>query len=436
MITNERQYKVTRLQLSNMRKALKEFNVAEVTKRLGSQILAESELKALKSQEEELRDQLKEYELLKSGKIKEFKATSLQELPGILVRARIALGLTQRELAERVGLKEQQIQRYESEGYASASLRRMQKVASSLQLNITEIAELSDMDKPNEVTTLDNKQRSDELEWSKFPVAEMYKRHWFDDFEGSLDAALAAANTLIPDFVNRATGRSLIALHRKRVRTGSQIDEYALLAWECRVLLLAAKEGVGSTFDVGAIDNRWITALARISEKPDAPLYAKEHLKRAGIVLVVEPHLPSTHLDGAALWSKGGPVIGLTLRYDRVDNFWFVLFHELFHVIKHINRSKINGVFDDLESQSTDTIEIEADTLSSEALIPENDWSSSLARYVRSPESVIDFAKSMHISPAIVAGRIRHEANNYVILKDLVGQGEVRKYFPGASFGS
>ena len=70
-----------------------------------------------------------------------------------------------------------------------------------------------------------------------------------------------------------------------------------------------------------------------------------EYLAHSGIPLVVEPHLPQTYLDGAAfLLPAGRPVIGLTLRYDRLDNFWFVLFHELAHVVKHLRKDRLEAI--------------------------------------------------------------------------------------------
>lgn len=430
MITNERQYRITKRQLSKLKKALSEFNILEVTERLDSKILAVSEMNALKSEEVILKNQLKEYELLRSGEITQLKASNLGELPSILIRARIAQGLTQRELAELIGLKEQQIQRYESDEYATASLRRLQNIAIALKLNITEIAELNIENRSNDAIT------TQELEWSRFPIREMYKRQWFEGFDGSLDAALEEANNLVLDYLSRVIVKPAIALHRKRVRTGSLLDEYALLAWECRILSLASKVNIRGSYKASTIDDQWISGLSLISEKPDGPLHAKEYLEKAGIALVVEPHLTGTHLDGAALLSSRGPVIGLTLRYDRLDNFWFVLFHELFHVIKHLRRRRLVRIFDDLDSESTDKLEHEADSLAREALISQNIWDRALARYVRSSESVIEKAKELHISPAIVAGRIRYEANNYIILNDLTGQGEVRKHFPEAGFGN
>ncbi len=70
----------------------------------------------------------------------------------------------------------------------------------------------------------------------------------------------------------------------------------------------------------------------------------------------------------------------------------------------------------------------------SEILVPGDKWNVALARFVRSGDSIRDFANELGIHPAIVAGKIRREANNYTILLDMVGQGEVRKLFPDVYF--
>ena len=78
--------------------------------------------------------------------------------------------------------------------------------------------------------------------------------------------------------------------------------------------------------------------VAQLSVYEDGPRRAQERLAAHGIALVIERHLPRTHLDGAALCLLDGrPVIGLTLRYDRIDNFWFSLMHELAHVSLHLD---------------------------------------------------------------------------------------------------
>ncbi len=430
MIANERQYRITKQQLARLKRVVRTFNLKEVSERVGSEILAAAELNALKSETSVLTDQIREYELLRSGQITQLKASNLEGLPSILIRARIAQGLTQRELAQLVGLKEQQIQRYESDQYAKASLQRLQMIAEALRLNITEIAELrSEPSREKNIT-------KDRFDGSLFPVKEMYKRQWFEGYFGSLATACKQADILVWDFIKGANKRMPQAFHRKRVRSTSNVDEYALLAWECRVISLAAKMNLDRPYQRELIDDRWIAELVKESGKPDGPLCAKKKLGEVGIALVIEPHLERTHLDGAALLYDSKPVIGLTLRYDRLDNFWFVLLHELVHVIKHLSKSKLEGIFDDLDTAGTDSLEKETDLAAGEALIASEVWDCALPRYIRSPESVKEMARNLGISPAIIAGRIRHEANNYVILSELVGQGEVRKHFPEARFGN
>jgi HTH-type transcriptional regulator/antitoxin HigA len=197
---------------------------------------------------------------------------------------------------------------------------------------------------------------------------------------------------------------------------------------------LSAKEKNVGRYREQPLNSEWIAKLVKQSMLPDGPLRAKAMLQEVGIALIIEPRLANTYLDGAALLYGDSPVIGMTLRYDRLDNFWFVLLHELIHVINHLQKGKLESIFDDLEVANNEKIELEADMFAGEELIQQTEWNFSLARYTRSKESVIDFANKLGISPAIVAGRIRHEANNYIILNELVGQGEVRKHFPEVIF--
>ncbi len=103
-------------------------------------------------------------------------------------------------------------------------------------------------------------------------------------------------------------------------------------------------------------------------------------------------------------------------------------------MIKHIRKGKVEDVFDDLDA-AADDIEIEADQLASNALIPDDVWEISPARYLQTEETIQQLAREIGVSASIVAGRIRKEAGNYMILSDLVGQGQVRHQFPEARFG-
>lgn len=135
MITNERQYRITKSWLERFERARDGVEEA----RDGLQPRARQALRdQYESQIEELRSQLAEYEALRRGQVAVLELESLRELPDALIRARAVAGLTQKALAERLGLKEQQIQRYEATRYAGVSLERLQAVADALGVVIRE----------------------------------------------------------------------------------------------------------------------------------------------------------------------------------------------------------------------------------------------------------------------------------------------------------
>ena len=413
-----------------MKAALDAFDLKAAAARTGSAVLAKAERDALESQVQDLIEQIAQYEALKSGAVETLKARSLEELPSILIKARIASGLSQRKLAEMLGIKEQQIQRYEAENYASANLKRLVEIAGALGLEISEIAELRGSRAYQDVP---GGKRS--IDWAKFPISEMYSRGWFTDFfSGNLASALENGESLAQEFVRSVLPEPAPALLRSHVRSGSIMDPYALLTWQCRALTLASRRPLKATFRPSEVNPDWMKGLVQCSGHKDGPKRARQYLEESGIALVVVPHLAHTFLDGAALLHRGRPVIGLTLRHDRLDSFWFTLIHELIHVTRHLSKGRLEDIFDDLEAIADD-IEKEADELAGNALIPDDLWETALARYIQTEESISDLAAELKISPAIIAGRIRRESNNYMILTDLVGKGVVRRQFEEVGFG-
>jgi HTH-type transcriptional regulator/antitoxin HigA len=168
-----------------------------------------------------------------------------------------------------------------------------------------------------------------------------------------------------------------------------------------------------------------------LTKDKDGPRKARDLLLGKGIALVVERHLSGTYLDGAAMISPMGyPVVALTLRYDRLDNFWFVLFHELGHVFLHLYTSTRFDFFDEEDGIDGDAVEQEADKFALECLVPDNAWRQCLSRFALTEESVRIDAEKLGIDASIIAGRIRKERKNYLILNDLIGSGTVRSQFP------
>lgn len=136
MITNERQYRITRRAVDRFREAINNLTVANVAFSNTDPRLLRAEREAMESQLADLESEIAEYEHMKSAVLPMISIGSFDELADGLIQARIASGLSQKALAKRLGLKEQQIQRYEAERYASASFQRLCEVADALQVRI------------------------------------------------------------------------------------------------------------------------------------------------------------------------------------------------------------------------------------------------------------------------------------------------------------
>jgi DNA-binding XRE family transcriptional regulator len=137
VITNERQYRITKAELKHFEENLAAQDARDRTPEVDPRI-HRAMREGIASEAEELRAQLHHYEQLRDGHITEREITSLRELPSALIEARIAARLTQGDLAERIGVAEQQIQRWEANGYAGVNLERLQSIADALGIHIHE----------------------------------------------------------------------------------------------------------------------------------------------------------------------------------------------------------------------------------------------------------------------------------------------------------
>lgn len=417
MIFSDRQYNVSRAELEKLRTALADYLSSPGTP---DNWLRGIERAGLESQIADIEAEVAEYELLRSGKVSLSESSSLSDLPRVLVQARISKGLSQTELAEKLQMKPQQVQRYEATNYMSASLARLVEIADALDVKISEAFESQTEIASGAIFSWNN---ASDVAWSRLPINEMVKRGWFDVHPGQsrLDA--------VREFFFTAAGPQFAsALHRKKVRGGNLPNEFGLLAWQAQILAIAKRES--SNMPQFVLDDTWLGELVKLTRLKNGPRKAKDLLADHGVILVIERHLPGTYLDGAAMLSDSGhPVIALTLRYDRLDNFWFVLFHELGHVFLHLFDNLKFDFFDEESGTETDSIEAAADKFALEALIPESQWNRCLSRFALSEEAVRIDAKKLDIDASIIAGRIRKERNNYIILNNLVGLNSVRIQF-------
>jgi len=133
MIKNERQYRITRSRADEVRNTIGELQRTAVPEGLQHEMW-ELQIDALRGTLGDLGAELAEYDSLHDATL--IEATGIAQLPIALIRARIACGLTQRQLAERIGLQEQAIQRYEATDFAGVSFTRLVEIAEALDLTI------------------------------------------------------------------------------------------------------------------------------------------------------------------------------------------------------------------------------------------------------------------------------------------------------------
>lgn len=154
-------------------------------------------------------------------------------------------------------------------------------------------------------------------------------------------------------------------------------------------------------------------------------------LSSHGIVFLCEDAIPSMKMDGAVFsLSTGQVVVALSLRYHRLDYFWFTLMHELAHLVLHADQL-FTPILDDFDSPSESLVERQADRLASDSLIPRNEWRSCPARYTNTAEDIVAFANQLGIPPQCVAGRLQKELGRYDLFSEIIHKYNVREILNG-----
>lgn len=244
------------------------------------------------------------------------------------------------------------------------------------------------------------------------PVGELIKRGWITD-KGSLDE-------LVDEVLSFLRVKSLgdlpeVALNfRHSAERGP--DAYAQLAWLRRVEHLAEQQN-----PAGYDRSRLAEAIPRIlahTEAPESVVEVPRLLLELGVHFVIVPHLPKTYLDAAMVRNRSNPVAALTLRYDRLDHFWFSLMHELAHLIADHQGTRL----DDLDRKEVDPEEAAANESAQNWLLDPAAFAAFVAetRPFFSKHAIERFARSQQRHPSIVLGRLNREGLvNYRNLRPL-----------------
>jgi HTH-type transcriptional regulator/antitoxin HigA len=378
---------------------------------------------ALASQKADLEAQLDAYEAAKGGDYSQLKRRAGDD-PGVaLIVARITRRYSQKELARRLGLKEQQIQRYEADRYRSISLSNYRRIAHVLGVRWE--MKLSDGTMPPlgsgwEVST------DISVSAVKKVVKHAKENNWFEDNLAGLEGE-ESHNYLQRYISDHILNYGSPTLLRTGMNVSHRFDDILLLAWKARVTRVAEQIIHNKKVEYRGLSITWLRDLVNLSMYDDGPARARDLLTTQGIILVVEPPISGLNLDGAAFLVGNTPVIGMTLRRDTIDNFWFTLLHEVGHIILHYKIDLRSGFFDDVDNADVNEIEKEANDFASNLLIPNERWMRSPARIAKYSGVIEKFALDLGVHPAIVFGRLQKERKNYAMFANKIGRGLVRK---------
>lgn len=265
-----------------------------------------------------------------------------------------------------------------------------------------------------------------------YPLKQMYDRGYFPGrshaWKDHRKDPAGLLQSLYHKGANCSSSRELMHC-RQGGGAKAKINPHALDAWQQRVLIRAAEEADLPAFDRQALDEGFLRWLAGLSCTAEGPRLACKELAEKGVPVIIEARLDETHLDGAALLGNDGrPVIGMTLRHDRLDNFWFTLFHEIGHVLLHLTPDN-PALFDsDIDQKKTGRIETEADRFALDTLIPPDAWDQQV-RHLHYAEDIRAVAARLRLDPSVLAGRLRREAGDYRKHRTLIGNRKARAAF-------
>ena len=324
--------------------------------------------------------------------------------PGRIIRSELeARGWSQNDLAEIMGRPPQVISQIVQERKQVTPETALQLAAAfgtseEFWINLETKYQLQRRREKHDQAGIARKSRL----YSIAPVTELLKRHWITAAD-----SIEELEKQVCDFLEIASLDEHPSLAANFRQAGQrEAEATALVAWIQRVKHLARAQNVAD-FDLLRAKSALPSLLAFAHKKEDTAK-VPPFLQELGIHFVIVPHLPHTYLDGAALMTNGHPVIALTLRYNRIDSFWFTLLHELAHVFaQHPARMYL----DNLDEQAKDRLEAEANQMARDWLVdPEL-----LSNFVRATQpyfsraKISAFAQRIDRHPGIVVGQLQYE---------------------------
>jgi len=349
----------------------------------------------------------------------------LVDPPGLYIKEELeARGWSQRDLAYVLGMAEQQLSRVLSGNQAvTPDMARLLgdafDVPAEFFANLQKQYDLARAKAPDPAV----KTRA-ALQLA-FPIREMIRRGWIEDSDPAL------LELQVTRFFEAANLNEVPKLPFAAKRTHYDDDPPGQIAWLFRVRQLARQISVPSYSETKLRDA--LRKLRALTIDPESVEQVFSILAECGVRFVIVESLPNAKLDGVCTWlDDQSPVIGMSTFYDRLDNFWFVLRHEIEHVL--LRHGEERAILDNLEGEAgSDSKNIAqeerlANAAAASFCIPNQKMESFYLRKnpYFSERDVIGFASIMEVHPAIVVGQIQHMTRRFGFLRKY--QVPIRKY--------
>jgi HTH-type transcriptional regulator / antitoxin HigA len=250
-----------------------------------------------------------------------------------------------------------------------------------------------------------------------FPIRDMIKRGWLEETD---DPGLLEMQMI--RFFNAKSADEIPHLPHAAKKTHYEDMPPPQVAWLFRVRQIA-----GSIATPPYSEKALRNVLPRLHEllgDPEETRHVSRLLSECGVRFVIVEPLPKGKIDGVCFWLENSPVIGMSLRFDRIDNFWFVLRHEIEHVLRrHGQETEMVDVeLKGPRNQNEHTLsndELVADDAAAEFVIPQDEIADFIARKnpFFSERDVLGFSRRLGIHPGLVVGQIQCQTERYDFLR-------------------
>lgn len=243
--------------------------------------------------------------------------------------------------------------------------------------------------------------------YSRFPVREIMKRNWI----APSDNLNVIEHRICRFFRVKNLDEQPVFAHAAKA---AQYDERTALQW---AWLFRAKELSEGVHTASYSERKLRDALSKLRAllvAPEEIRQVSQILAEAGIRFIIIEFLPGAKIDGAAFWLDNSPVIAMSIRFDRIDNFWFVLRHEIEHIL---NRDGQGQLVVDVElterlrhKESLPPEEVRANTAASEFVVPSTELASFIMRVrpLYSEKRIMLFARRIGVHPGLVVGQLQY----------------------------